>query len=269
MSGSLAGLRVVNTRAVHQAEELDVLLRDRGAIPVPYPSIAIDPPADASVLDEALDRLCAGLFDWLVLTSSNSVQAIASRLQDRGVALPIAIPARVAAVGPATAEEATRLLGMVPSLISTIHYGASLVTELPLKSGTSVFLPGSEIARPEVAEGLRQRGANVTSITVYRTVTGEGGMDVPGMLAERQIDALSFCSPSAVEGLVCRFENEGGSLADATMLPAACIGPTTLASAQEHGFALATGAKTHTLEGLIAALDRLLSSQPRGENPWH
>lgn len=269
MNGRLAGLRVVNTRAVHQAGELDELLLDLGAYPVPYPCIAIVPPEDASQLDAALDELVAGRFDWLVLTSANTVQAVAARLRERELALPDPLPARVAAVGPATAEQASRLLGTAPAFVPTIHDGASLVREVPIEPGARVFLPGSEIARPEVAEGLRERGADVTSVTAYRTVTGEGGMDVPGLLADRQIDALTFCSPSAVDGFVARFEREGGSLADAMLLPAVCIGPTTLAAAQERGFASAAGAEPHTLEGLVATLERIVSTQFQGENRWY
>jgi len=57
---SLAGKRVVNTRAAHQAAELDDLLRGRGAVPVSYPCIAIAPPADPAPLDAALRDAAAG-----------------------------------------------------------------------------------------------------------------------------------------------------------------------------------------------------------------
>lgn len=80
MTSPLAGKRVVNTRAAHQAAELDRLLRDRGAVPLSFPCIAIRPPTDVAPLDAALGRLADGGFDWVVFTSANTVEAVAGRL---------------------------------------------------------------------------------------------------------------------------------------------------------------------------------------------
>ncbi|MCA9871777.1 MAG: uroporphyrinogen-III synthase, partial [Anaerolineae bacterium] len=76
----LAGKRIVVTRAAEQAGDLDELLRERGATPLPYPCIAIAVPEDAAPLDEALRGLAAGGYDWLVLTSRNAVAILAERL---------------------------------------------------------------------------------------------------------------------------------------------------------------------------------------------
>ncbi len=77
---ALAGKRIVVTRAANQADELDDLLRSRGAEPLPYPCIAIAPPTDTGPLDAALRDLVAGEFTWLVLTSRNAVVVLAERL---------------------------------------------------------------------------------------------------------------------------------------------------------------------------------------------
>jgi uroporphyrinogen-III synthase len=45
---TLVGKRIVNTRAVHQAEALNTLLRARGALPLDYPCIAIVPSQDSA-----------------------------------------------------------------------------------------------------------------------------------------------------------------------------------------------------------------------------
>ncbi|MCX7671089.1 MAG: uroporphyrinogen-III synthase, partial [Anaerolineae bacterium] len=89
-SGPLQGKRIAVTRAAHQAGELDDLLRRRGAEPLPYPCIAIAPPADTGPLDAALRELAAGAFDWLVLTSRNAVDVLADRLAALGLSLPAA-----------------------------------------------------------------------------------------------------------------------------------------------------------------------------------
>lgn len=268
MNAPLRGWRVVNTRAIHQSGALDRLLTERGTIPVPFPCIAIVPPADPWDLDSALPPLVEGRFDWLVLTSVNTVYALSSRLLYLGLPRRLRSWTKVAAVGPATSAATRQEFGVEPEIVPATHTGVDLRRAIPVKSGESVLLPRSEIALQEIEVALSMRGARVRPVVAYRTVIGEGGMDVPRMLADRQIDALTFCSSSAVNGFVSRFQREGGSLADAIMLPTACIGPTTHATAIGHGFTSATSAETHTLEGLVATLDRIFSTQSQGVDRW-
>lgn len=266
MNAPLRGRRVVNTRAVHQAGALDRLLRENGAIPVAYPCIAIAPPPNAAELDESLDRLAAGEFDWLVLTSSNTVHALATQLKQRDGRIG---NVRIAAVGPSTAESTERLLGVTPAFVPATYTGFALSAGVPVEPGSRVLLPASEIAEPELADQLRRRGAIVEVVTAYRTVVGRGGSDLPRLLADGQIDALTFCSSSAVDGFVARMENEGGSLLRALALPAICIGPNTQATALDHGFRSPSAAETQTLDGLIDSLQLAFSVQPQGGPRWH
>jgi len=70
--------RVVVTRAAAQARELVRALEDRGAIPVLYPCIAIEAPEDTRDLDYGLKLTVRGEHDWVVLTSANTVSAVAA-----------------------------------------------------------------------------------------------------------------------------------------------------------------------------------------------
>ena len=73
----LAGKRVLVTRAAHQAAKLSEGLRALGAEPVEVPVIEIRPPLDLAPLDRALRTLNS--YDWLILTSANTVHALAER----------------------------------------------------------------------------------------------------------------------------------------------------------------------------------------------
>lgn len=265
MNAPLHGQRILNTRAVGQAERLNALLREHGAIPIDYPCIAIAPPVDVTSLDRSVERLVAGAYDWLVLTSGNAVQAIADRL-DR-LNKPIG-NVKFAAVGPATAQESAARLGARPSFVPETHTGAALAAGLPVRPGVRVMLPVSEIAPPDVAEELRQRGALVDVVTAYRNVTGSGGSDLPLLLAEGQIDALTFCSSSAVTGFITRIAEEGGALRHALELPAVCMGPNSLSTAIARGFHTAAAARTQSLDGLIAGLIETVTAQHRGGLHW-
>ena len=102
----LAGKRIVVTRALHQAPPFEAMIRESGAIPLRYPCIAIDPSPYPRQLEDCLRRLRE--FDWLLLTSGNTVRALAKCLAYSRMRLA-AIPVRVAAAGPTTADEARRL----------------------------------------------------------------------------------------------------------------------------------------------------------------
>src|SRR5262245_22252377 len=102
--------RVVITRALHQAEEMAALLRERGAQPLLYPCIAITPPDDTRLLDTALKAVERGGFDWLVLTSANTVYALDERLKALGLNVGALANLRIAAIGRVTATAADNCL---------------------------------------------------------------------------------------------------------------------------------------------------------------
>ncbi|MBZ0276478.1 MAG: uroporphyrinogen-III synthase [Anaerolineae bacterium] len=255
MTGRLDGKRIVNTRAAHQAEALDDLLRERGAVPLDYPCIAIIPPDDCCALDVALADLTAGHFDWLVLTSANTVHALAQRLAVSGMAL--AGNFRTAAVGPATAQAAREWLNLTAVDLPEEYIAESLAASLPVEAGTRVLLPESAIAPPTLATLLTERGAAVTVTAAYQTVRGGGGVNIPRLLAERSIDALTFTSSSTVTYFLERLMDEGGRIMDALALPAVCIGPKTARTAYDCGFMALHTASEYTLEGLLETLDAL------------
>ena len=158
----LAGRRVLVTRAANQAGKLSEGLRALGAEPVEVPVIEIQPPSDFAPLDRALRELAvhhighpergrrddrvegpasrsiskndAGHnperqlpYDWLILTSANTVRALADRAQVLGLTLVGAF--QVAAIGEATAD-AARHAGLAVALVPESYVAESLVAEL-------------------------------------------------------------------------------------------------------------------------------------------
>ncbi|MBK8028015.1 MAG: uroporphyrinogen-III synthase [Chloroflexi bacterium] len=253
MSDGLKGKRIVNTRASVQARGLDDLLRAHGAIPISYPCLRIVPPDDLAPLDLALRELTAGQFDWLVLASANTVQALRVRLDVLGLSLA-AESWRVAAIGPATAAAVHELLGISGVTVPGEYLTEALADHLPLKPGARVFLPASTLAEPLLAERLTARGATVCVVDAYQTVCGDGGGDLAESLRQRRIDALTFTSSSAVRCFVERLKAECASIESVCELCAACIGPRTAATARAAGFRQVIVPDAHTLTGLLQAL---------------
>lgn len=255
MTGTLAGKRVVNTRARHQAAALDRLLDARGAVSLSYPCIAIEPPEDCTALDTALRGAASGGCDWLILTSANTVLILAHRLETLGLSLQAAPGLSVAAIGPTTAALAKTLLGLETRVVPDEYVAEALAEALQLAAGTRVLLPQSAIARLTLADTLAAQGAQVQAIAAYRTVRGSGGVDIPRLAAGREVDAITFTSSSTVSYFLERFNSEGGSMNDLTPICIACIGPQTERTVRDSGLAVSVVPADHTLDGLIAGLE--------------
>lgn len=243
----LTGKRIVNTRATHQNSRFTALLQAQGAEVVEYPCIAIAPPEDDAPLRAALTDLAT--FDWLILTSANTVLALAALMPT-----PTFGEIQVGAVGPATAKAAKTYLGRETTLLPETFTAEALGKALPILPGQRVLIPASAIAPPTLAEQLTARGALVTVVEAYRTVQGTGGADIVAQLAQKRVDAVTFTSASTVENFLARLRSEGGSRADLGGVCLACIGPQTAAAAEAHGLTVDVMPAEHTLDGLIAAL---------------
>ena len=110
---------------------------------------------------------------------------------------------RIGAVGNATAA-ALRAAGWEPDCIPTMQTAEALAAALGTVPGCRILFPASEIARPTLPDNLRARGANVTVVTVYRTVATppEQTAAVTAQLRAGAIDAITFTSPSTVQGFL-------------------------------------------------------------------
>lgn len=241
----LAGKRIVNTRAAHQAETLDVLLRAEGAQPLPYPAIRFAPPERTQVLDEAL----ASTYDWLVLTSANTVDALAARVQALSISLA---GIKTAAVGAATAQAAKDKLGVEAAFMPTEANAQALAAQLPLMPGARVLLPQSELAGVALAERLQERGASVKAVTAYRTVKGTGGVELAPLLRNAQVDAVTFTSASTVRYFAERLADEGVLLT--AQVRVVCLSAQISAAARTAGYTVSAEARTQTLNALVDAL---------------
>ena len=250
--GPLAGKRVVVTRAREQASGFAEKLRVRGAEPVEFPLIRLVPPTDGyAALDAAVVR--AGTYDWVCFASAPAVHAFCDRLGRGGKDGRALATARIAAVGPATAE-ALAARGLVADFQPQATTGAGLGAELPGDvGGNNILVPRAKEGDEGLVEALTARGAAVDAAVAYENVLdGAGADEVRGRLRAGTIDAVTFTSSSTVKNFVAAL--------DGTALPpgivVACIGPSTAKTAREMlGREPEVVASEHTTEGLVAALE--------------
>ena len=266
----LRGRRVVVTQAEHQAPALIGLLEARGATALPYPCIAIVPPANIAPLDASLQRLAGGAFDWLVLTSANGVRIVAERLDALAIAPDRLHTLHIATVGAATAKAVQAQLGLPVALVPDEQVAEGLAAALAaaMQPGARVLLPQAELARPVLAEQLAASGAHVTQVVAYRTVCGTGGVDLPALLAAGAADAVTLTSSSTFRNLLARLASPGSPSPSSALLPGdllrgvclACIGPVTAETVRAAGFDPAVVAADQSLEGLVDALEAYFQS---------
>jgi len=254
----LAGRRVLVTRAAHQAGKLRDGLRALGAMPVEVPVLEIRPPESFEALDAAL--LGLGNYDWLILTSANTVRAIAERAAALGIALAQPVGLKVAAVGEATAD-AARDFGFVISFIPESYVAESLLHGLvDHAAGRRIFLARAAVARDVIPDALRAAGAQVDVVDAYRNVMPEAAPEKLCAALADGIDAATFTSSSSVMHLADA-ARAAGIMWPFADVAAVSIGPITSATLRELGWEPAVEANPSDIPGLIAAVVRLFESR--------
>ncbi len=241
---SLAGLRILVTRADRQAGALAGALTALGAEAITCPVIAIEPvEVDPALLQDL------GRYDWLVLTSANGVDRWRELLHDAHRDVPAHI--KVATIGPETAGRAQEA-GMTPALVPRRFIAEELADALAgaMTPGARILLARAAGARDVLPDQLRARGAQVDVLETYRTVPPA---DLRPRLAAclPGVDMITFTSSSTVRHFV---DAMPGPLPDHVKV--ACIGPITAQTARDLGLRVDIIAQEYTTRGLVDAIVR-------------
>ena len=260
----LFGRRVLVTRSREQSAEMVDLLEAQGAEAIEAPLINIVPPDDYGPLDQACEN--AGAFDWIVFTSANGATAFMDRLLGGPRDVRALADAKLCAVGPGTATRLTRF-GLKIDLIPEDHSAEGVVSALKATAslkGARVLFPKADIARDTLPEDLRASGAEVTEVVAYRTVTAEGDvhLGIYRQLLDRQIDAVTFSSASAVRAFVSIYgEDQAVDLLGHTTV--ATIGPVTADAARRYGITPQITPAVSTVTALVDSLVAHFASVPQ------
>ncbi len=239
-AGPLTGLSVAVTRARAQASPLAARLRALGATVVEAPAIRIEP------LDATLPDLSG--FDLLCVTSPNGARRLLELCRDaRDLRGPV-----IAAIGPGTAD-ALRAGGIEADVVPPRAVAESLVEALEGRPVRRALIARAEQAREVLPEALRERGAEVEILALYRTVAES--LDDAARAAALGADYVTFTSASSV-----RFFIEAAGRPEPSRVVS--IGPITSDALREHGIEPAVEAAEHTPDGLVAALLAAAAARP-------
>jgi len=290
----LAGKRVLVTRALHQAGKLSDGLRALGAVPVEVPVLEIQPPSSFDALDSALRNLDS--YDWLILTSANTVRALAERAAYLGILLKVSFqktadgveqssPPRlfsgadhpttcsgadpkvsslkVAAIGKATAT-AARKTGFQITFVPESYVAESLIEGMldggqEGVAGQRILLARAVVARDVIPDALRAAGAMVDVVDAYRNVIPESAPELLRSAIAAGLDAVTFTSSSSVTHLA-EAAQAAGMVFPFAAISAISIGPITSQTLRDLGWEPAAEANPSDIPGLIAAVEMLLSA---------
>ncbi len=256
-SRPLFGRRVLVTRPRDQAPALVDRLTALGADTILAPMIRNVPPDDPAPLQRAAED--PGIFDWIVFTSVNAVDAFMKVFLDGRRDLRALKGPLLCTVGTATADRLATYgvkVDLTPDEFRAEAVVSALARSGPL-DGMRVLLPRSDIGREVIAEQLRGAGALVTDVVAYRTVLEEaqreGDPDVYGMLLEGRIDVVTFTSASAVRNFARIYGTDAAvDLLHRTVV--ATIGPVTAEAARQLGIAVTVQPASYTIAGLVDAI---------------
>jgi uroporphyrinogen III methyltransferase/synthase len=252
----LFGKRIVVTRTRKQAGALTSQLRALGADVIELPTIRIEPPTDLREFGELVQD--AHTYDWIVFTSPNGVDAFFDlffKLYDDAREIGAA---RIAAIGPATAQRVLDFHLHV-DLQPDEFVAEAVVREFQKQGGVEnlrILLARAEKARDVLPRELSKLGAIVDEAIAYRTVPET--RDITGArhrFVEEGADLITFTSSSTVENFLAL------GLTWPKGIRVASIGPITSKTARDNGLKIDIEARRHDVDGLVEAIRKFFASE--------
>jgi uroporphyrinogen III methyltransferase/synthase len=250
----LFGQRIVVTRTREQASQLSRQLRDQGAEVLEIPTIKLEDPSCREELVDALLELNS--YDWLVFTSPNGVTTFFEYFFRQFHDMRDIGGARIAAVGPATANKLKELhlqVDLMPDEALAANV-AEAFREFESIENLKICLLRAEVANSDLPQTLEAMGAIVDDIACYKTIPEtEDVTGAAAKLIESGADWLTFTSSSTVVHFHARFDLPS-LLKKFPELKLATIGPETSKALDALNLKPAIEAKEHTIDGLVKAL---------------
>ncbi|MBE6472324.1 MAG: uroporphyrinogen-III C-methyltransferase [Coriobacteriaceae bacterium] len=273
----LFGKTIVVTRMSGQGGKLSAALAGLGANAICMPTIEIAEPDSYEALDGAIDII--GGYDWIVFTSANGVERFFARMRHLAAGDARSLSsARIAAIGPATAER-LESYGIVADVVPDNYRGEGVFEAIrscesqrkgcagdEALVGAKVLIPRAQVARDALPALLTESGASVEVAPAYKTVLPEEGSceKIRSLFASGEVSAVTFTSSSTVRNLVEIIGENDLALLEGVDLFS--IGPVTSATLAEKGLAASVEAEEYTIPGLVEAIERFYSERPEAGN---
>lgn len=250
----LAGQVILVTRAATQSQTFSQALRQAGATVWEMPTLEIGPPSSWDALDFALENL--DRFNWLILTSTNGVEAVWSRLNHLGLNLAQLTHLKIAVVGKKTAES-LQSYGRAPDFIPPQFIADALVEHFPVSmTGLNILFPRVETGgRDILVQSMTTAGANIVEVAAYESRCPQSiAPEIAELLQAKTLTIITFTSGKTVQHF-CQLVG-GVEIAQNLLdnVKIAAIGPQTSQACLKYLQRVEIEAMEHTLEGLARSI---------------
>lgn len=263
----LSDICVLVTRPEGQADKLQLLLEEQGAKVEFQPAIKILPPDSWSEVDDVVVRLDE--FAYVVFSSVNGVNMFFRRLTELGLDADSLNASCVAAVGSSTAAELERQgvsVQIIPDEYRAENLAAAIVADVKKRSveqapGKALLFRASR-GREILKSQLESVGVDVTQVVIYQSVDAlNPNSEILEKLKSGAIDWVVLTSSAIAQSTINML---GEALRNAKI---ACISPITAETVEKNGFPVAAIAEPYTMEGLVEAIMKAVSSLGKSNLP--
>lgn len=260
----LWGKRIIVTRARAQASGLVEKISELGGFPIEFPTISIEKAENYTALHNAFKNISN--YDWIVFTSVNAVEIFFEEFRKVNMDIRDLKDIKICAIGPATRESLEKK-GIIVNTMPDEYRAEGIIEELKgeIKPGNWVLLPRARGARSILPEALKEWGAHVNEIYIYKAVAEKRvSKEMFEEIMDGNVDFITFTSSSTVHNFI-NIVGLDNALRINKKTKIACIGPITAKTAQEAGLTIDIVAEKYTIDGLITAIVDYIKYE-RGED---
>ncbi len=265
MEANLQGLTVLAYEA-RRAEEIAELVRRCGGKPIVVPAVREVPAPDARAIRFLLDGLAAGRIEAVVFLTGVGTRLLleaASSMETRDSLVARLRSARLVARGPKPVA-ALRAFGLEPNIqVPKPNTWREVLASLDARGsvrGRAVAVQEYGRASLELIEGLRERGADVLRVPVYRwdlPADREPLRESVRRVLRGEIGAILFTSAVQVEHLMqtaVEMRLRGALLEAVRAVVIGSVGPVCSQALREHGFPVDVDPPHPKMGQLVAAV---------------
>ena len=237
------GLRVLSLES-RRAAEIEKLIRARGGEPFVAPSMREVPLADNPQAFSFAEGLFAGEFEMVLFLTGVGAKHLAQVLETRYAPGRFQEALRGVAVvvrGPKPAAVMREWNVPVAVTIPEPNTWREILAATAARPERRIAIQEYGRSSPELLDGLRARGAEITTVPVYQwDLPADTGAlrDAVKRLAGGEFDVVLFTTSIQIVHLLRIAAEEGlepQALAALRKMVVASIGPTTSETLQEHG----------------------------------
>lgn len=237
------GLRVLSLES-RRAAEIEKLIRAQGGQPFVAPSMREVPLTRNPEAFQFADRLFAGQFDMVIFLTGVGARLLNQVLETRHPPGALAAALReVAVVARGSKPLAVMREWNVPVAVTVPEPNTwrEVLAATESRPERSIALQEYGRSNPELLEGLRARGAEVTSVPVYQWELPEDTAPLRRAargVAAGEFDVVLFTTSIQIPHLLRIARQEGIEqevLEGLRRLVIASVGPTTSETLREHG----------------------------------